>query len=95
MNTKNLLLLAALGAAVVSSGCATAQQPPVVDIGERHGNLREAQQLIQQAYDIIGRAQYDNNSRLGGHAARAKELLAEASAELRAAADVANEHERR
>jgi hypothetical protein len=93
MKTKNLLLLAALGGAVIAAGCATAQQRPIVDIGERHGNLREAQQLIVQAYETIGRAQYDNDSRLGGHAARAKELLSQADAELRAAADVANEHE--
>jgi hypothetical protein len=31
---------------------------------------------------------------LGGHAARAKELLDEANEELRLAADVANEHGR-
>jgi hypothetical protein len=54
--------------------------------------LRQAQQLIQQAYELIGRAQYDNNSRLGGHAARAKELLQQADTELRQAADVANEN---
>ncbi len=45
-----------------------------------------------QAYDVIDRAQYDSHSRLGGHAACAKELLAQADAELRAAADVASEH---
>jgi hypothetical protein len=94
MNTKNLLILAALGGAVIAAGCASAQQRPVVDIGDRHGNLREAQQLIVQAYDIIGRAQADNDSQLGGHAARAKELLSEADAELRAAADVSNQHGR-
>ena len=92
MNMKNHLLLAVLGGAILATGCATAQQAPAVDIGERHGNLREAQELIQQAYEVIGRAQYDNNSRLGGHAARAKELLQQADAELRQAADVANEH---
>jgi hypothetical protein len=94
MNAKHLLILAALGGAVAAAGCAIAQQRPVVDIGERHGNLREAQQLIVQAYDLIGRAQFDNDGQLGGHAARAKELLSEADAELRAAATVSNEHGR-
>lgn len=94
MNIKNHILVALLGGAVLVSGCATAQQAPPVDIGDRHGNLRQAQELIQQAYEIIGRAQFDNNSRLGGHAARAKELLQQADAELRAAADTANQNER-
>jgi hypothetical protein len=94
MKTKNLLILAALGGAVIATGCATAQQRPVVDIGGRHGNLREAQQHIVQAYELIGRAQFDNDSQLGGHAAHAKELLTEADAELRAAATVSNEHGR-
>jgi hypothetical protein len=81
-------MFVALGAAV--TGCATAQQRPPVDIGDRHGNLREAQELIQQAYARIERAQSDNDSQLQGHAQRAKDLLTEASAELRAAANVSN-----
>ena len=91
MITKNAVLIIALCGAVAASGCATAQQAPVVDIGERHGNLREAQELIVQAYRVIDRAQADNDSRLGGHAGRAKELLNEASEELRQAATFANE----
>jgi hypothetical protein len=90
MNTKNMILLAALGAAVAVTGCATAQQRPPVDIGDRHGNLRQAQELIQQAYGLVNRAQADNDSQLNGHAARAKELLSEASEELRLAANVSN-----
>lgn len=93
MKTKNLLMFVALGGAVFAAGCATAQQPPV-DIGERHGNLRAAQELIQQAYGRINRAQADNESQLEGHAARAKELLSEASEELRLAANVSNQEGR-
>jgi hypothetical protein len=82
-------------AAASAFGCATmAQQAPYVDIGPRHGNLRAAQEHIVEAWRLVGEAQYDNDSRLGGHAARAKELLREANDELRMAADVANEHER-
>jgi hypothetical protein len=89
---RSLLLGGALGVAL-AIGCASrAQDRPVVDIGNRHGNLRAAQEHIAQAWQLIGQAQQDNDSRLGGHAARAKELLSQANEELRLAADVANEH---
>ena len=65
-------------------------QAPVVNIGERHGNLRSAQSYIVQSYQKIERAQHDNDGQLGGHAQRAKELLIQADAELRLAANVAN-----
>jgi len=93
---KKALFVGIILGAACTFGCATMAQQgsPYVDIGYRHGNLRNAQQHIVQAWQMIGDAQYDNNSRLGGHAARAKELLTEANEELRLAADVANEHER-
>src|SRR5271170_7373638 len=65
-------------------------QAPVVNIGTRHGNLRNAQSDIVQAYQKIETAQRDNDGQLGGHAQRAKELLIQADAELRLAANVAN-----
>jgi hypothetical protein len=40
-------------------------QQPRVDVGERHGNMRAAQQLIQQAWQKIDAAQHDNNYDLG------------------------------
>lgn len=91
---KSIVLGVALGAALVF-GCATqAQQGPVVDIGNRHGNLRQAQENIVQAWHLVSEAQEMNDSRLGGHAANAKRLLEQANDELRLAADVANENER-
>lgn len=90
MNLNKLLVIGAIFSTVIVTGCATAQAP-IVDIGQRHGNLRDAQELIVEAYAMIDRAQYDNHSHLGGHAAHAKELLSEADEELRLAADVANE----
>jgi hypothetical protein len=65
-------------------------QAPVVNIGTRHGNLRNAQSNIVQAYQKIERAQQDNDGQLGGHAQRAKELLIQADEELRLAANVSN-----
>jgi hypothetical protein len=65
-------------------------QAPVVNIGNRHGNLRSAQSDIVNAYQKINRAQADNQDQLGGHAQRAKELLIQADIELRQAANVSN-----
>jgi len=90
---KDMLVGTALGLVLGCSGALIAQQP-VVDIGNRHGNLRAAQQYIQAAWQRIDSAQIDNNYNLGGHAGRAKELLVQADEELRLAANVANQHER-
>jgi hypothetical protein len=65
-------------------------QAPMVNISRRHGNLRDAQSCIVQAFQKVNRAQRANQGQLGGHAQRAKELLIEADAELRRAADVSN-----
>jgi hypothetical protein len=80
-------LLAAVALCVIAFA-----QGPRVDVGERHGNMRAAQQLIQQAWQKVDAAQHDNNYDLGGHATRAKELLSQASEEIRLAADSANSH---
>ena len=71
------LLLTAVAAA--TAACA---QVPFQDVNPRHGNLVAAQQEIRQAYDRLSDAQEANGSHLGGHAARAKELLREASNEI-------------
>jgi hypothetical protein len=48
--------------------------------------------LIQQAWQKIDDAQQDNNYNLGGHAGRAKELLVQASQEIKESAEAANSH---
>ena len=90
---KDMLIGAAMGVILSCSGVIFAQAP-VVNIGERHGNLRAAQQYIQSAWQRIDAAQVDNNYNLGGHAGRAKELLTQADEELKLAAITANSHER-
>lgn len=85
-----------VGSVIFSSlifGCVSQADQPRVDIGDRHGNLRDAQEHIVQAWSLVGDAQRANDSRLGGHAQRAKELLSEANEELRLAADTANQHD--
>jgi hypothetical protein len=60
--------------------------------GGRHPNLRAAQDLINQAYDRITAAQQANEWDMGGHAARAKELLGQAKEQIRLATEAANHH---
>jgi hypothetical protein len=95
MKTKHWLSSAILTAALVFAGVAIAQRPSVDIDPHRHANLAEAQQHIQQAYAKIEQAQNAHHAGLGGHAEKAKQLLAEASRELNAAAEYANAHERR
>jgi hypothetical protein len=91
MVKKILMVSIALLAAFVLGAVVFAQQPPV-NVGERHGNMRAAQQLIQQAWQKVNEAQQDNHYNLGGHAGKAKELLTQASEEIRLSADAANSH---
>lgn len=94
MNKKQSIItlatVAVLAAAVIAQTPAAELKAPVVNIGTRHGNLREAQSSIVDAFRSISRAQADNQYQLGGHAQKAKELLSQADAELRLAADVSN-----
>jgi hypothetical protein len=91
MTRKILMVCIALCAAFALGAVLFAQQPPV-NVGERHGNMRAAQQLIQQAWQKVDEAQKDNNYNLGGHAGKAKELLSQATEEIRLSADAANSH---
>jgi hypothetical protein len=89
MRTTHRFTAAVLFGALLVAGAAQAQQP-TVNIGERHGNLRAAQEHIVQAYQLVGDAQQANDARLGGHAGKARQLLIQADQELRLAADAAN-----
>lgn len=82
------IAIAALTALVA---CAAVSGPPQLDIDPaRHGNLAAAQQLVLNAYNRVTDAQVANDYQLGGHAARAKQLLSEASAEISMSAETAN-----
>jgi hypothetical protein len=82
----------ALCAVFALSAVLFAQQEPRVTVGEKHGNMRAAQEYIQQVWRKVDEAQKDNNYNLGGHAGRAKELLAQASEEIKLSAEDANSH---
>lgn len=90
--TKKIVMAAIALFASFALGAVLFAQAPSVDVGERHGNMRAAQQLIQQAWLKVDEAQHDNNYNLGGHAGKAKELLAQASEQIRLSADAANSH---
>jgi hypothetical protein len=58
----------------------------------RHPNLAAAQRLARQAYEKVSAAQRANEWDMGGHAAKAKELLDQVNNELKEAAEAANAH---
>lgn len=60
-------------------------------VGKRHPNLMAAQHHIEQALDKIKEAQQANEFDLGGHAAKAKELLDQSYREIKQAAEFANQ----
>ena len=77
--------------ALFAAGALAAQDKPARNIsGRKHPNLAAAQMHCQMAFDKITAAQAANEFDMGGHAAKAKELLEQASAELKAAAETAN-----
>lgn len=89
---KRIVFVAAIAGVVM---VATAVAQPVRDVSaKRHPNLAAAQHLVDQAYKRVVDAQQANEFDLGGHAARAKELLDQANAELKQAAEVSNENHR-
>jgi hypothetical protein len=90
MKTKNIVLGSMLAGALVFGGLALAQGPVVNINPSRHANLAEAQHHLQQAYGKIDEAQRENKDELGGHAAKAKDLIDAADRELKLAAEFAD-----
>jgi hypothetical protein len=71
-----------------------AQRPDRNISQARHPNLAAAQRLCTQAFDKITAAQRANEWDMNGHARKAKELLEQASNELKEAAQSANQNHR-
>jgi hypothetical protein len=96
MKTLKIATLLA-GALMMWSAMAWAQGPgpaPYVTVDpQQHGNLAAAQNNIVEAWGSITEAQRANDAHLGGHAARAKELLAQANQEIQLCADQADANE--
>ena len=88
---KKRVQIGVAAVAIFVAGVAVGQAPEQ-DIGRRFPNLMAAQQYCRQAFDAITAAQQANGERLGGHAQRAKELLDQASHELKAAQEYVQHH---
>jgi outer membrane murein-binding lipoprotein Lpp len=79
-----------VGSLLLAGGIAVAQRPKQDVSGRRHPNLAAAQRLIEQAWSKLGAAQQANEFDMGGHAAKAKELIDQANREIKLAAEAAN-----
>ena len=87
---KKLLSSAVLALTLIGS---YAFAEPARNVSARkHPNIAAAQKLVDQAYAKITAAQKANEWDMGGHAQKAKELLDQVNAELKAAAETANEN---
>ena len=77
-------------------GVLLAQQRPADNINPKlHPFLAEAQRMCNQSYDKLVEAQGANDFDMEGHAAKAKQLLVEASHEMKATALAANKERKR
>jgi hypothetical protein len=91
--TKNKLVRTIVMCSVMAASSAMFAQGPAQDIdASKHPNLASAQTSIAHAYQKIDSAQQANREQLGDHAQRAKDLLVQASRELKMAAEYANHH---
>jgi hypothetical protein len=90
MNTKKVMSGAVLSAALFLGGMLYGQKTNINP--HLHPNLAAAQKLCEQAFSRVGDAQRANEFDLEGHAQKARDLLEQASAELKMAAQASNEH---
>jgi len=87
----NRIIATLVGATLVSATVLAQQKPPARNISpKRHPNLAAAQRLVDQAFNRITMAQKANEWDLQGHAEKAKNLIDQASAELKMAAQASN-----
>ena len=91
---KKYILIAVLGL-FVGAGITAFAHPHEGDEGgkHKHGNLQAAMEMIHHAEKRIDAAQKANEFDLGGHAQKAKDFLAQAETELKAAGVKAEEDE--
>jgi hypothetical protein len=82
--------IAVVASCLMLAGLAYAQKPARNVSASKHPNLAAAQRLCVEAFDKINLAQQANEFDMKGHAKKAKELLEQASNELKEAAEAAN-----
>jgi len=91
---RNRLYAIVFGSALLVGALALVAQPAKNVSAARHPNLAAAQRLTAQAFEKIGAAQQANEFDMEGHAAKAKELLDQANAQLKQAAEAANKNKK-
>jgi opacity protein-like surface antigen len=79
-------LAGVLCALLLAGAAAFAEKPPQNVNPVRYPNLASAQKLCLEAFQKIGAAQQAKEGEMGGHAQKAKELLTQASEEIKLAA---------
>ena len=87
---RKAVSLTILGTLLLAGSVFAAHKPPRNVSAARHKNLAAAQHHIDAAFKSLTAAQAANEFDLGGHAAKAKELLEQADREIKAAAVTAN-----
>jgi hypothetical protein len=91
--TKRRVVFTGLLGVLLLCSTLVAQKKPVRNVNPaHHPNIAAAQRLSQNAYEKIIAAQKANEWDMGGHAAKAKELLEQANQEIRQAATAANQN---
>jgi len=86
------ILMAVVTVLALTGGLVAAGRPARNVSPNRHPNLAAAQRLVREAFGKITAAQRANEWDMGGHAQKAKELLDQASNEIKQAAEAANEN---
>ena len=88
--TMKMRAFTAILAAVLFCGISLAQEP-VQDINPSvHPNLAQAQRLVAEANQYLIRAQKAGHYNMQGHDEKARQLLAQANQEIKAAAAASN-----
>jgi len=87
---KRILIAGIVSGLMLLPSSALAQQPMQNVSPGRHPNIAAAQRLSEQAFQKLAAAQRANEWDMGGHAQKAKELLEQANAEMKLAAEMAN-----
>jgi len=88
--TKQSLMINTILSAALLCTVMVAQEPAVDINSERHPNLAKAQRLVNEANKYVLDAQKDNRYDMHGHATKARQLMIQVNAELKAAAEDAN-----
>ena len=89
---RNIILMFVVVIFLLAGTMVYAEGPQQNVSKARHPNIAAAQRLTANAYDKLVAAQNANEFDMAGHAKKAKELLEQASAEMKLAAEAANQN---